>query len=359
MHIAVDFTASNKDADDPKSLHYYSPHSDTMNPYQDAIMSVGEILLNYDADKMVPVYGFGAKPKYPNLSLPNVSHCFNCTGDTEDSEVHGLEGIFNIYNYALQNVVFSGPTWFSRVFQKVIDETKKSFAENPDNYCFFLIITDGVIHDMQQTIDLLVQASHLPMSIVIVGVGNEDFSKMKMLDDADVTDSYGNKPSRDIVRFVEHRSFKNNRMGLTKETLEEIPGQVTSFYAGINRRPNPPQNINLANADNFSNMSIDEIPAHNVMPTQGRIGVGTGMNANQNQGGMGMNSGRGLPNVLGQVYQPQTGFNPKTFGKSNTQQEQFLGGPMLPQNDPMSNRSHQNIARYPTQQEMAPNPGQL
>lgn len=154
LHIAVDFTASNKDADDPKSLHYYSPHSDTMNPYQDAIMSVGEILLNYDADKMVPVYGFGAKPKYPNLTMPNVSHCFNCTGDQDNDEVHGLEGIFNIYNYALQNVVFSGPTWFSRVFQKVIDETKKSFAENPDNYCFFLIITDGVIHDMQQTIDL-------------------------------------------------------------------------------------------------------------------------------------------------------------------------------------------------------------
>jgi hypothetical protein len=164
------------------------------------------------------------------------------------------------------------------------------------------------------------------MSIVIVGVGNEDFSKMKLLDDADVTDSYGNKPSRDIVRFVEHRSFKNNRMGLTKETLEEIPGQVTSFYAGINRRPNPPQNINLTNADNFSNMSIDEIPVHNIMPTQGL--VGTGMNPNQNQGGMGMNSGRGLPNVLGQVYQPQGGYNPKAFGKSNTQSEQYIGGPM-------------------------------
>jgi len=42
-----------------------------------------------------------------------------------------------------------------------------------------MILTDGCIHDMQQTIDLLVEASHLPMSIVIVGVGDENFNKMK------------------------------------------------------------------------------------------------------------------------------------------------------------------------------------
>ena len=93
------------------------------------------------------------------------------------------------------------------------------------------------------------------MSIVIVGVGNEDFTKMRQLDDADVVDSHGNKPSRDIVRFVEHRKYKNNRAGLSKETLEEIPGQVTSFYAGINRRPNPPQNVNMSIGDNLSNFS--------------------------------------------------------------------------------------------------------
>lgn len=31
---------------------------------------------------------------------------------------------------------------------------------------------------MQQTIDQIVGASHLPLSVVIVGIGGEDFSKM-------------------------------------------------------------------------------------------------------------------------------------------------------------------------------------
>ena len=141
-----------------------------MNPYQKAMMSVGEILLNYDTDKLVPVYGFGARPRFPNYSQATpISHCFPCSGNDDVPEVYGMEGVFNIYNYALNNITFSGPTWFSKVFRKIIDETKKDFAENPDNYTFFLLITDGILHDMQQTIDLLVEASNLPLSIVIVG----------------------------------------------------------------------------------------------------------------------------------------------------------------------------------------------
>lgn len=44
------------------------------------------------------------------------------------------------------------------------------------SYFVLLIITDGVISDMPQTLEAIVQASSLPMSIIIVGVGNADFS---------------------------------------------------------------------------------------------------------------------------------------------------------------------------------------
>jgi hypothetical protein len=38
-----------------------------------------------------------------------------------------------------------------------------------------LIMTDGEIHDMDKTKELLVQASQLPLSVIIVGVGKEKF----------------------------------------------------------------------------------------------------------------------------------------------------------------------------------------
>ena len=47
-----------------------------------------------------------------------------------------------------------------------------------DRYFILLILTDGVINDMQETINEIVRASRTPLSIIIVGVGTEDFSLM-------------------------------------------------------------------------------------------------------------------------------------------------------------------------------------
>ena len=52
----------------------------------------------------------------------------------------------------------------------------------PTNYFVLLIITDGIITDMEDTKRSIVAAAGLPMSIIIVGVGNEDFSAMEELD---------------------------------------------------------------------------------------------------------------------------------------------------------------------------------
>ena len=46
-------------------------------------------------------------------------------------------------------------------------------------YTVLLIVTDGVINDMAQTKEAIVAASDLPLSIIIVGVGEADFSNMQ------------------------------------------------------------------------------------------------------------------------------------------------------------------------------------
>lgn len=47
-----------------------------------------------------------------------------------------------------------------------------------------MILTDGAIHDMQETIDEIsdISSKNIPISIIIVGVGNDDFSSMTRLD---------------------------------------------------------------------------------------------------------------------------------------------------------------------------------
>ena len=53
--------------------------------------------------------------------------------------------------------------------------------ENGYDYMIVLIITDGTIHDFEETVYLINKNCHLPISLIIVGVGNEDFSKMKKI----------------------------------------------------------------------------------------------------------------------------------------------------------------------------------
>ena len=50
------------------------------------------------------------------------------------------------------------------------------------NYFVLLLLTDGVLSDMSETIDAVVRASHYPLSIIIVGVGAADFTDMNTLD---------------------------------------------------------------------------------------------------------------------------------------------------------------------------------
>ena len=65
-----------------------------------------------------------------------------------------------------------------------------------------LILTDGAIHDMPATIDLVCALSELPCSIIIVGVGDSDeFSAMEDLDGDGqrLRNSRGVEAARDII----------------------------------------------------------------------------------------------------------------------------------------------------------------
>lgn len=48
-----------------------------------------------------------------------------------------------------------------------------------------LLLTDGVIHDMPRTKELIYELAELPCSLIIIGVGNADFSAMEELDGDD------------------------------------------------------------------------------------------------------------------------------------------------------------------------------
>ena len=98
------------------------------------------------------------------------------------------------------------------------------YRQEDQKYTILLIIADGNINDMELTKAAIIEASTKPMSIVIVGVGSQDFSDMKELDSDDHLLSHeGRTASRDIVQFVNFNDAMAKGPGaLAKEVLEEV-----------------------------------------------------------------------------------------------------------------------------------------
>jgi len=237
LSIAIDFTLSNQPPNKPTSLHYLDMQK---NEYLNAIRSVGNILQYYDTDKQIPVLGFGAAiPPYSQKA----NHCFALNGNIFDPEVDGLDGVIEAYKHAINSVNLYGPTNFSPIISMINDMTEQEkVTQRNQKYNILLIITDGIISDMQKTIDEIVRGSDLPLSIIIVGVGGADFDSMDVLDADDeplYSSRYKKYMSADIVQFVPFREFAHNPMQLAKETLEEVPGQLLGYFRRKGITPNP------------------------------------------------------------------------------------------------------------------------
>ncbi|KAI7724454.1 hypothetical protein M8C21_025682, partial [Ambrosia artemisiifolia] len=131
---------------------------------------------------------------------------------------------------------------------------------------------DGELTDQQETIDALVTASDLPLSILIVGVGGADFKELEVLNyfhaflllcrlsacheyhtkpsgkksmicilDADkgekLRSSTGRVASRDIVQFVPFRDIQGGGMSVVQSLLAELPSQFLTYMRNNGIQP--------------------------------------------------------------------------------------------------------------------------
>ncbi|XP_055298091.1 copine-8-like [Sitodiplosis mosellana] len=255
MHfaVAIDFTASNGVHTDPNSLHFLS--SQRLNFYELALRGVGDIIQYYDSAKMFPAFGFGAKTP-PTFQ---VSHQFPLNGNPAHPYCTGIEEILVQYRNQLSMVQLYGPTNFAPVINNTA--TIATQFQDGRHYFVLLIITDGQISDLHETKRAIINASALPISIIIVGVGNAEFDNMDALDSDDaLLSAGGQRAKRDIVQFVPLNKylsrngpdqFIKSQADLAKEVLAEIPQQLTSFMKSHGIKPQnatsnvPPNNSNI------------------------------------------------------------------------------------------------------------------
>jgi hypothetical protein len=100
---------------------------------------------------------------------------------------------FSLYRYwssltfrdivSFSRVDMHGPTHFAPILRECLNHAvRHPCTQEKQVYHVLVIVTDGCINDMKATTDVIVELANHPVSIIIVGVGNEDFSKMVKLD---------------------------------------------------------------------------------------------------------------------------------------------------------------------------------
>ncbi|XP_044428567.1 protein BONZAI 3-like [Triticum aestivum] len=220
--VAIDFTANNGNPGSQWSWHYIDP-SGSLNLYQQAIQGVGKVLRSYGNGSKIQALGFGA-----SIQGHHLSRCFNLVSE----ELTGVAEAFAAYESTLKLVSLAGPTMFGPVINKAAEIVSHSVENGSKTYSVLLIITAGEFTDKQETVDSTVRASELPLSIIIVGIGDADFTGMKMLEAGygkRLESSTGHVASRNIVQFA--RMKKNGGQKVLQGLLDKLPGQLVEYIS--------------------------------------------------------------------------------------------------------------------------------
>ncbi|KAJ4892587.1 E3 ubiquitin-protein ligase RGLG1 [Raphanus sativus] len=225
--LGIDFTKSNEwtgaKSFNKKSLHHIS--SNTPNPYEQAITIIGRTLASFDEDNLIPCFGFGDASTHDQ----DVFSFY-----PEGISSNGFEQVLARYREIVPHLKLAGPTSFAPIIEMAMTVVEQSSGQ----YHVLVIIADGQVtrsvdteHGQlspqeQRTVDAIVKASTLPLSIVLVGVGDGPWDMMQEFDD--------NIPSRafDNFQFVNFTEIMSkNKEQSRKETefalsaLMEIPPQ--------------------------------------------------------------------------------------------------------------------------------------
>ena len=170
LSFALDFTAGNGDPKLASSLH--SLEAGASNAYFSAVRQVAQALHPFSR---APITGFGFGG---SLEGSGFSSCFPLNQETKASGCEGPAALEDAYLSAIRSVQLFDPRNFTPAARAIVDAVR---AREVRAYSVVCIVACGSPRDHADFADLVASSADLPVSFIVVGVGNGSFEKLKQL----------------------------------------------------------------------------------------------------------------------------------------------------------------------------------
>lgn len=240
--ISMDFSESNKNI---KLL-------DAKNNYVEILKNISHLISNYLSNQAYYALGFGGNDK--NIST-NCS-IFNLNEYQENPTIHTIETVIKNFNNCLDYnfIVPDNKINLSIMIKNVIKEIYKLYEIKFYHSLFIIIRNDNDKKDVKKTIDAIIESSYLPLTIFILGVGNNDYYNVKKIFNKKYEfSSFGMEKRRNNTIFASLKDdFSNDEEKMISWCAAELSKQIISFYDLTRIKP---QNI----YDNIMNNKEDNL----------------------------------------------------------------------------------------------------
>ena len=231
--VGIDCTIANGEKGSENGLHYAASH--WLNDYQAGLQKLGTIMENFSRGKHSNMWGYGAVIKKEVKEIQVFA----------DSLRLGKE-LLNAYNKSIVDdpeLELGESARLAPLIQAAIFRTIRA-SKRRQCYTALCIFTAGKVDDLAETIDLICNAAEdAPLSIVIIGVGNRDFTAIEKLiadESGRLRDSRGIPIAREIVSFVSFKQFAGNATEVVSEALKELPEHFVTHFVNNGTKPLPP-----------------------------------------------------------------------------------------------------------------------
>lgn len=192
---------------------------------QNILKYIIERFIGFTNDQFFHVSGFGAQSKAASNSSTSVFSI------GKSNKYRSDDLITELYNQNNINMIFpQKKILLSPLLNKIINDIQIAYENNIYYVSFIFLSGDIDKSDFKETINKIIISSYLPLSIIIIGVGDHNFKEMEeFFQKKHKYSSTGMEKNKDNVIFTTMKSHSSSSDALSF-CLKELRKQVIEFY---------------------------------------------------------------------------------------------------------------------------------